>query len=240
MKKQYFMVLFNLLTSLVYGVGSGGMNNKSALEEKCWKLEAFVYTKTGESKRALPNDSKCYKLIFDSDTTFYGFSSTNTISGSYSIDYKDSIIKVINIIGTEIIELGDGKLFMSNLNSIQSFSINETELKLFYDDGDSFLLFISEITSSNEEILEHQYLYNNSPNPFHESTIIKYSLPNSTTNAYLMIYSISGFLYKKMPLNVNEKNGSIKLFSFEFQSGIYIYSLVANGVLLSTKKMINQ
>jgi hypothetical protein len=95
--------------------------------------------------------------------------------------------------------------------------------------------------AENGNILETtEYLSQNIPNPFTGTTTIKYSLPEGTTSAAITVYSTSGTVVKTVPLNVNNKSGSITLSSSEFTAGIYVYNLTANGAVLASKKMINQ
>jgi hypothetical protein len=81
-------------------------------------------------------------------------------------------------------------------------------------------------------------LYQNYPNPFNASTIIKYSLKYKS-NILVILYDILG---KKIKIMVNEtkKSGtySIKFQNSELSSGIYFYSLFANGILINSKKLI--
>jgi hypothetical protein len=42
---------------------------------------------------------------------------------------------------TEVVEYFDGELFVKTLSSVQSFSIQEDELKLYYNDKKNCLLF---------------------------------------------------------------------------------------------------
>jgi hypothetical protein len=97
----------------------------------------------------------------------------------------------------------------------------------------------SEAESGN--VLEtREYLSQNIPNPFNGTTTIKYNLPEGTTTAAITVYSTSGTVVKTIPLNVNNRSGSIALSSSEFSTGMYIYNLTANGAILDSKKMINQ
>ena len=98
----------------------------------------------------------------------------------------------------------------------------------------------SEYTSNEDVVAETEYLSQNIPNPVNGSTIIKYNLPEGTSQASIVFYSTSGSAVKNIPLNVNEKSGSIALSSSELSSGMYIYNLMVNGVILASKKMINQ
>jgi heat shock protein HslJ len=104
-----------------------------------WKLTGFVDTQTGTVKEPEPNSANCYWLYFNIDKTLNGTSSTNEIMGNYEI--ANSTIQIINLGGTEINELFDGKLFMESLRSIESFSISGKELKLYHNNKKNYLQF---------------------------------------------------------------------------------------------------
>jgi hypothetical protein len=95
-------------------------------------------------------------------------------------------------------------------------------------------------STSNDVFGSEEFLSQNIPNPFDGNTIIRYSLPEGTNQASITIYSSSGAMAKNIPLNANEKKGSITLSSAELKSGIFIYNLIANGVVLGSRKMVNQ
>jgi len=45
---------------------------------------------------------------------------------------------------------------------------------------------------------------------------------------------------KNVPLDVNVRSGSITVTSADFAPGLYVYKLIANGVLLGFKKFISK
>ena len=77
----------------------------------------------------------------------------------------------------------------------------------------------------------------NEPNPFTESTTIKLSIPKKTQRAALMIYDMSGKQIKQ--ININERGKtSVNITSEGLAAGMYLYSLIADGKVISTKRMI--
>ncbi len=94
----------------------------------------------------------------------------------------------------------------------------------------------------NEEIEEDrkEYLSQNVPNPVDGSAQISYFLPKGATNASISFYNVGGALVKNVPLAVNEGKGQITISSADFATGVHVYTLTVNGVVLDTKKMMNQ
>ncbi|MCF8381688.1 MAG: tail fiber domain-containing protein [Bacteroidales bacterium] len=80
-------------------------------------------------------------------------------------------------------------------------------------------------------------LFQNIPNPFKESTIIKMFIPEAVQNAHLNIYNLQGTQLKTYIINDRE-NCEYEIRGFEFNSGIYLYTLILDGMALEAKKMI--
>lgn len=91
-------------------------------------------------------------------------------------------------------------------------------------------------TNSSEGVNEN-ILYQNIPNPFNERTTINYYLKENTKNAVLNIYNMNGTQIKS--INVYQfGNGSVIINAGEFNAGIYLYILIADGQPVDTKQMI--
>ena len=98
-----------------------------------------------------------------------------------------------------------------------------------------------EATTTNEKILDtEEYLSQNVPNPVNGNARIDYTLPEGTTSAAIAFYSINGTQVKNIPLDVHGRKGSITVSSADFASGLHIYKLIANGVVVGTKKLVNK
>jgi hypothetical protein len=80
-------------------------------------------------------------------------------------------------------------------------------------------------------------LFHNSPNPFNTNNEIKYYLPQSVINATLYIYDMQGSQVKSIAIQ-QRNNGSITINGSELKAGMYIYSLIADGKEVDTKRMI--
>ena len=100
--------------------------------------------------------------------------------------------------------------------------------------------FSSAVSASGNELNGLQAsasLYQNSPNPFSQSTQIKYYLPKEINTALLCIYDMNGKQVKQ--ITVNERGGgSETIQGSEFSAGIYLYALIADGKEVDVKRMI--
>lgn len=80
-------------------------------------------------------------------------------------------------------------------------------------------------------------LYQNNPNPFNESTTIKYKVDKENfKTGSILIFDMSGILLKTLP--VNPQSNEVRIDGSELKSGMYIYSLVVNNKEIDTKRMI--
>ena len=80
-------------------------------------------------------------------------------------------------------------------------------------------------------------LYQNTPNPFSNTTVIKYFVPNNVSQADLFIFNLNGELLQTYPLNTFG-NGQIMIDGSTFNAGMYVYSLVVDNQIMDTKRMI--
>jgi hypothetical protein len=80
-------------------------------------------------------------------------------------------------------------------------------------------------------------LYQNTPNPFSANTEIRYSLANSVTKAGLYIYDMQGKQIKHIP-NLTRGDHFVIINGSELSAGMYIYTLIADGQEVATKRMI--
>jgi|GEM_PF-472829 len=115
-----------------------------------WKLAGIVDDNTNELKVLEPKDSdgftshffgEFYTLLFETKNIYSGRTTTNEIGGTYEANYETNSILFLNLGGTKLGELGDGNLWWSIFPTIKSFFLQENELKLYYNDNKSYLLF---------------------------------------------------------------------------------------------------
>lgn len=82
----------------------------------------------------------------------------------------------------------------------------------------------------------HNVLYQNTPNPFKGKTVIRFKLAEDVYGAAIYIFDMQGKTIKEIPISSNDN--SITIDGYELGPGLYLYSLVINGLEIDTKKMI--
>jgi hypothetical protein len=93
------------------------------------------------------------------------------------------------------------------------------------------------VNSNNEATLDKFILYQNYPNPLNPSTTIKFNIPKSGF-VKLKVYDISGKLVDELVNeNLNAGTYSYSFLAKNLSSGMYFYTLEANG-FKNTKKLM--
>lgn len=86
--------------------------------------------------------------------------------------------------------------------------------------------------------LKDAVLYQNVPNPFNQMTEIGYRLSADVKTAAIGVYDLNGKLLKNYALSPNVMESKIQVDASDFESGMYIYALVIDGVMIDSKRMI--
>ena len=139
MKTKRILLIIPFLCVIM---GMGSCEDKISVTDlyHTWKFQGFGNTNDNHFEKATPSDcDKCYVLTFSEDGTLSGHSTTNGFSGEYTIDGK--YIKIIYFIRTKIYESGNGEKYLKKMNQIQRYEIIDNKLKLYYNQGQNYLLF---------------------------------------------------------------------------------------------------
>ena len=80
----------------------------------------------------------------------------------------------------------------------------------------------------------------NVPNPFAEQTTITYTLTDGVQKAQMLFYNIEGKLIQSAELLNTAGQGQINVFANDLSTGVYTYSLVVDGQIKGTKRMVKQ
>ncbi len=75
------------------------------------------------------------------------------------------------------------------------------------------------------------------PNPFSESTMIRWNIPNDFKDAMIYFYDNNGV--KINSYRIDQKgSGELQIFGSKLSSGIYVYSLVVDSKSIDSKKLV--
>ena len=142
-----FIASLCLVASILFaviGCDKSKMSQKDTLQGSKWKLVGIGSLDKIALQELEPKDcEKCYTLTFDTDNTFQTFSSTNELQGFYKANYGSQTIQITDFGGTKRGEIGDGYLYWNHdiWHTVQTFSLQENELRLYYNANRNYLLF---------------------------------------------------------------------------------------------------
>jgi hypothetical protein len=86
--------------------------------------------------------------------------------------------------------------------------------------------------------LQAVILDQNVPNPFAEQTTITYTLTENIQRAQLLFYNAAGKLIQSVELANKAGKGEVNVFGNDLSNGIYTYTLVVDGKIIDTKRMV--
>lgn len=89
-----------------------------------------------------------------------------------------------------------------------------------------------ELSNHNNIILNQNVL-----NPFAERTVITYLIPESVGKAQIHLYDGLGKLINTVEIS-DRGAGQINVYANDLSTGVYTYSLVSDGQIVSTKRMV--
>ena len=147
-----------------------------------------------------------------------------TADGNYSMNYAGLVVPLIKAV-QELSATQD-----SLLSVIATLKGGQRSI----DNGQGKAETILQVELASKDII----LYNAEPNPFTNSTTIRYFIPEITAgNAYVGFYDMYGKEIQK--LEIKEKGfGKIEANTENLAAGIYSFSIVVDGKVIDTKKMI--
>ena len=117
------------------------------------------------------------------------------------------------------------------IQSVQELKATVDELQNSSDNG-----AVKKSLSKNALELE-TVLYQNNPNPFKENTIVDCFIPQGVSKAELYIYDMNGE-QKDCKTIAGRGNVSVTIEGRSLKAGMYLYSLVTDGSVIDTKRMI--
>ncbi len=147
-----------------------------------------------------------------------------TLIGIKALDVKTQAIeKMVSEKDQRITALenenADLKLQMMNMNDcIQSLCNAQNEK--------------TGVTNTNADML-----FQNQPNPFNQTTVIRYALSKDIANGFITIRDLNGNLVKQIPVSKSGK-GQVTINANELAQGTYTYTLEISGESIDTKLMV--
>ena len=118
-------------------------------------------------------------------------------------------------------------------------SINELSQKVAELEGSAPKNVKAQPTAIEENVsdIDMVRMDQNKPNPFSESTVITLNIPSNTQAASIFIYDMSGKQIQSLPVTERGET-NITVYANDLTAGMYIYTLVVDGKVAVTRRMI--
>ncbi len=137
------------------------------------------------------------------------------------------------------------------IEAIKEQQIQLEALHIIIEDHEKELIKLNECCKNNnsnkksasmdedqdEQKAKYNVLYQNTPNPFSEDTKIEYCIFQNFQSAKIYIHNLQGNELKAFNLDKSGQN-YITIKGEQFKEGMYIYTLVVNGDIIDSKRMI--
>lgn len=140
-----------------------------------------------------------------------------------------------------VVESQDGYLAINYLEIIPLLIRSVQELKAELDATQSGDAPIQKAQARNTDVTNIDAvvttLYQNTPNPFTESTLILCDVAEAVVNADLYIYDMNGKQIDTYSITGRGAT-SVTIEGHSLEAGMYLYALIADGQVIDTKRMI--
>ena len=217
----------SIATASINGSANVGTLGKIAM------IDAVKYSVSPEQAQT---DSTATMTMMQTDSirTIYGLD-VETLQAQFP-----SLVKVSG----ETVGIDYTGLIPILLQSIKELQAKVNALEVSKGNNSGFVPFAAskpigttDMTSLNVDANIVATLSQNTPNPFSETTTIAFTLPESVGEAMICIYDMNG---KQLEQIVIEERGSasVKIDGYKFEAGMYLYSLIADGAIVDTKRMV--
>ncbi|MEM0992789.1 MAG: tail fiber domain-containing protein [Bacteroidota bacterium] len=155
---------------------------------------------------------------------FSGVDKPQNESDHYKLRYATFVVPLVKAVQE-----------LSESNSMKDAKIEALEARLAKIE--SLLSNNSKAAGNASSSLDAAQLEQNAPNPFTVDTKINYFIPAGVQDARLQIVDATGKLVKNVQLN-NDGQGQLILAANLLDAGIYSYTLLLDGIVAMTKKMV--
>ena len=158
--------------------------------------------------------------------------------GTLGLSYKDFgvlAIKAIQELATDLEVQTNDKEQLKEVVIQQQAQINELKSLV-----EKLLTQNAETPKSTSYVLpleQPALLAQNQPNPFRENTIVDYFVPADVQKAHIQVTNVDGKILGQVSINEMGK-GQVTIQSKSYPAGTYFYSLVLDGQVMETKRMV--
>jgi hypothetical protein len=156
-------------------------------------------------------------------------------AGIYGLRYAEFVVPLVKAV-QELSEQNDRLQTQNNQMQAQINELSGLVSGLLKKDAVLALRSGNVGEVMQEMVSSGASLQQNSPNPFSQSTVIRYTLPKTDKQAQMVISNTVGNIVRQIPLQAGTDGITIE--GGALSAGVYYYSLYVGNGLVDTKKMI--
>ncbi len=154
---------------------------------------------------------------------FSGVDKPQTQNGLYGLRYDNFIVPLVKAVQ---------ELAQQNAALIEDVKKLESKIGMLESKPGT-----TGAVSANPSNASKDGLEQNNPNPFNGTTVIRYHIPSSTSNAQLLVANANGVTVKTFLLN-SKGAGQVSINAAELSTGSYFYTLLLDGKKTGARQMI--
>jgi len=212
----------NALRPVSYTVNHAKLNQFLGFDEEARQdLEADVKEVVQTGFIAQEVEQAAQKLGFDQ---FHGVDQPESERDHYGLRYAEFVVPLVRAVQ---------ELNTQNEQLMAELEVVQAELDALSNSEEKALGTSDALGNAFGEVT----LFQNNPNPFSSETKIMMTLPESITQATLVIYDMKGQQVRSEQVNGRGQT-SVSIAANELESGLYVYALMVNQQVLATKQMI--
>ena len=206
---------------------TSALENNASLEKISETDEAWIKTGIDEKEKVIRTGFVAQEVEVAAKKLGYDFSGVDKPQNKYSLyglRYAEFVVPLVKAV-QELSKMNDDK--EAKINAQQK--INENLQKQINE--------LKAMINANIKVQpDLASIEQNKPNPFSNSSSISYFIPAGAKNARLNITDNAGKIIKQITLNA--KTGIVNINAHALSNGTYYYTLLVDGKLIETKKMI--
>ena len=139
--KKIFLFFSMLLAMGLSSACSNETEGEDDLSNTSWRLLGFCSMDSNELQSIQPeNCDNCYVLTFSTDGIFSGRTASNKFEGAYSAE--KGLFAILKCTTTKVGDIYDNDRFYTALLNSTHYSISDSQLKLFYNNKQNYLIFV--------------------------------------------------------------------------------------------------